>query len=654
MNTIPFKPFKRPLFISGVGLALLASLAAGGGLIRDLAEGHPGVRAGMLTYMVLPGVIGAGLALLAADLLLYAWRCRRLGQPCCDCSAWGTRLKRLSSWALLLGLGVGALLVGGAALFSWRAYHYVESVPFCGQLCHVPMTPQHTAHQDSGHANVSCVECHVGPGLGSFVHAKLSGLRQLRQIMFNSFPRPIHAAEENIPAADGTCKRCHWEDKHWGTKSDGRVRYGYDMENSMRYLELQLPIGGGTSAHGVAGGIHQHMLRHKLLFRPSSANKQEIAQFTVVNDDGSRAVYDLYAKGERKYTDRNLDAFPEQAMDCRDCHNRPAHPFLTPDETVDRALEAGSIDRSLPSIKTVAVAALTREYTRADEAAQGIADEIKTYYADHFGGKVRERQASLDRAIAAVQAIYSRNVYPEMQIAWRTYPDNSGHRTAPGCFRCHEGKHVRRDTGQPLVSKCEACHSFYEKSREPGSLLATLPDNSLLHPFTHKERFDKEISCWDCHGAASPYSQCKSCHEKDFSTDKMIFECSMCHRPPLQKVTAASCQPCHPTATSAMHAHKDHGDCLACHKPHQWKADTRHESCASAACHKPADLEKWGEHGSPQDSCKGAQFKGVERLMNGLPAGAAPGRVAPPDTAPTAAGPAPAADAKPLEAKRPQ
>jgi hypothetical protein len=652
VNTIPFKPWKRPLFLLGAALALLAGLLAGAGLAHDLAASHPGVRAGMWTYMVVPPFIGAGLALLAADVLLYAWRRQRSGQPLDVWGEWGLSIQRLSRWTLGLGLGLGGLLALGAGLFSWRAYHYVESVPFCGQLCHVPMTPQFTAHRDSGHANVSCVECHVGPGIKSFIRAKVSGLRQLQQIALNTFPRPIRAAEEHIPAADGTCKRCHWEDKHWGTKSDGRVRYGYDMENSARYLELQLPIGGGTSAHGVAGGIHQHMLRHKLLFRPSSANKQEIAQFTVVDDDGSRVVYDLYAKGERKYSESSLEAFPEQAMDCRDCHNRPAHPFLTPDETVDRALEAGSIERSLPSIKKVAIATLTREYSRADEAAKGIANDINTYYADHFGGKVLERQAVLDKAIAAVQAIYSRNVYPEMQIAWHTYPDNTGHRTAPGCFRCHEGKHVRRDTRQPLASKCEVCHRFYEKSREPGSLLATAPDNTLLHPFTHKEHFNQEISCWDCHAAANPYSQCKSCHQKEFSTDKMIFECSMCHRPPLQKVTAASCQPCHPTAASALHAHKDHANCLACHKPHQWKAETRHESCASAACHKPEDLAKWGDHGLPKDGCKSAQFKGVERLMNGLPTGPAPGRS--PSAAAGAPTQPPSPAVKPEETKLPR
>lgn len=645
----PYKPYRRPLFGVGAGLALLASLAIAAGVVYDLATGHAGVRAGMLTYMLLPAIAGAGGALLVADLLLYARRRRRLGEPPFGAwSEWVAGAQGLSRWSLVLGLAVVGLLGGGAALFSWRAYEYVESVPFCGQLCHVPMIPQYTALRDSGHANVACVECHVAPTLGSFLYHKLTGLQQLAEVTLNTFPRPIHAADEAIPSAEVTCKRCHWEDKHWGTKSDGRVRYGYDMENSVRYLELQLPVGGGNSAHGVAGGIHQHMLRHKLLFKPSSASKQEIAQFTVVNDDGSRVVYDLYAKGERKYTDSTLDTFPEMAMGCRDCHNRPAHPFLTPDETVDRALEADTIERSLPFIKKVAVAALVRQYETTDEAVKGIADEVRTYYADHFGGRVLERQASLEKAIAALQGIYRRNVYPEMKIAWHTYPDNSGHRTAPGCFRCHEGKHVRRDTGQPLPSKCESCHTFYEKSREPGSLLATSADNALLHPFTHKEHFNQEISCWDCHAAANPYSQCKSCHEKEFSTEKMIFACSMCHRPPLKKVTAASCQPCHPTAQSPMHAHKDHADCLACHKPHQWKAETRHESCAAATCHTPEAVEKWGEHGQPQDGCQGAQFKGVECLMNGLPAGPAPGRAAAPGT-----GSAPAAGAEAGAARGP-
>jgi len=51
-----------------------------------------------------------------------------------------------------------------------------------------------------------------------------------------------------------------------------------------------------------------------------------------------------------------------RTVDCIDCHNRPAHIYQTPDAAVNLAIYLGKIDRSLPWIKTNAVAVLTRPY----------------------------------------------------------------------------------------------------------------------------------------------------------------------------------------------------------------------------------------------------------------------------------------------------
>ena len=63
-----------------------------------------------------------------------------------------------------------------STLGSFQAYHITESVEFCGTLCHQVMEPEYTAYQNSPHANVACVECHVGSGASWYVKSKLSGL----------------------------------------------------------------------------------------------------------------------------------------------------------------------------------------------------------------------------------------------------------------------------------------------------------------------------------------------------------------------------------------------------------------------------------------------------------------------------------------------
>jgi hypothetical protein len=62
---------------------------------------------------------------------------------------------------------------------SFEAFHLTESVEFCGTLCHKVMEPEYTAYQNSPHANVTCVDCHVGSGASWYVRSKLSGLHQV-------------------------------------------------------------------------------------------------------------------------------------------------------------------------------------------------------------------------------------------------------------------------------------------------------------------------------------------------------------------------------------------------------------------------------------------------------------------------------------------
>jgi len=42
----------------------------------------------------------------------------------------------------------------------------------------------------------------------------------------------------------------------------------------------------------------------------------------------------------------------------------------------------------------------------------------------------------------AQETCYKRNIFPEMGVKWSIYPDNVGHLDFPGCFRCHDNKHV--------------------------------------------------------------------------------------------------------------------------------------------------------------------------------------------------------------------
>ena len=49
------------------------------------------------------------------------------------------------------------------------------------------MKPEYTAYQNSPHAKVACVACHVGEGADWYVRSKLSGLYQVYAVTLGIF-----------------------------------------------------------------------------------------------------------------------------------------------------------------------------------------------------------------------------------------------------------------------------------------------------------------------------------------------------------------------------------------------------------------------------------------------------------------------------------
>jgi hypothetical protein len=151
-------------------------------------------------------------------------------------------------------------------------------------------------------------------------------------------------------------------------------------------------------------------------------------------------------------------------MDCMDCHNRPAHSFEPPDLAVDRAMQAGKMSTTLPFVKSIAVDALSRPYLNAEAAHAGIRAEFKRFYTEKYPDVALSSAKDIDIAADSLVGVYDRNVFPEMKVSWDTYPSNIGHRYWPGCFRCHDGKHVSND-GRVLSNDCQLCHSEPKRGR---------------------------------------------------------------------------------------------------------------------------------------------------------------------------------------------
>lgn len=474
----------------GLALAIVAFVNIVILFLIDTTSSAPSPYIGIFAYMLVPGIMVFGLALIPLGM----WRqrvARRKGVdlpkfPVLDFNSPAQR-SRIAFFLTFIVIFVVLSAVG-----SYRAYEFTDSTRFCGQLCHTVMHPEFVAHQGSPHARVSCVECHVGAGAGWYVRSKLSGTRQLFKTALNTFPRPIETPVANLRPAQETCEQCHWPRKFWGAQMKVISHYGYDEKNTPRELSMLVKTGGGDANGGQ--GIHWHMNIANTLTYASDAKRQNIAYIQVKDRAGKITEY--WAKD----ADRSkIPQMQQKRMDCVDCHNRPTHIYMPPDKSVDNALRTNLIDPSLPFAKQQGVQILTAEYKNTDEAMKAIAEKIPAYYRTTYPAIYSTKEKQVQQMVDSLQSIFKHSIFPEMKVDWRTHYDNVGHFYSLGCFRCHDGNHVSKE-GKVISKDCTVCHTLL--SQREG--VTQLSGNAGGATFKHPVDLDlSSVNCSDCHTGAA-------------------------------------------------------------------------------------------------------------------------------------------------------
>jgi NapC/NirT cytochrome c family protein len=434
-------------------------------VIRDRPT-HP--YEGILLFLILPGFFVLGLAMMPAGLWLRRRRLKKEGvlpsvYPHVDFHLADVR----RGLAVVAVLTIVNLVLLSTA--SYKGVEYMESNQFCGLTCHTVMAPQYNAFVDSPHARVGCVRCHIGPGAPWFVRSKLSGVRQVFAVTFETYSRPIPSPVKHLRPARETCEQCHWPERFVGDRFVVRTRYGDDEKSSRASTVLVLKVGGrgGKDATGIHG-------RHvgagvDITYTTADRRRQVIPRVTVVHPDGRTDEYVSSAP----VASPDPEGGERRRMDCMDCHNRPTHAFELPERAVDEAIGDGRISADLPFMKKKAVEVLRAEYPDRDAAARTIADALTSFYRRSYPAAYQEHRAALEASVGAVQAIYRRNVFPEMKVTWGTYPNNIGHEDFIGCFRCHDDSHKRAD-GATITQDCTACHAILAQDERDPKVLSDL------------------------------------------------------------------------------------------------------------------------------------------------------------------------------------
>ena len=410
---------RHPLAIAGVILTTVSAVVFAALLVAMLSGAFfNNPYAGLVVFIVVPALLVLGLLLIPLGMWREHRWLQRHGRAARDWAVFDfgqpvTRYRALLILALT-AINVSIVLFGASA-----SVHWMESPAFCGQVCHTPMHPQFSAWQNAPHSQIACAQCHVGEGGRAFVKYKLNGVRQMYHVVTGHYPRPIPGVADMRPARE-ICGTCHWPGKSYGDIIRVKRDYADDESNSETASLLQLHVGGPGLPTASGRAIHWHAdERVRIEFAATDPERQTIPYVRVTDAQGMVREFTADGAAPESFAGAEL-----RTMDCIDCHNAVAHRIApTAQQAIDRAIGAGRITRELPFIRREGVRLATASHDTVDSGVRAIDEELRRFYTANGRGVDQK----VTEAVAVVQDIYRRNVFPTMKVTFGTYPDNLGH-----------------------------------------------------------------------------------------------------------------------------------------------------------------------------------------------------------------------------------
>lgn len=422
--------------------------------------------AGIIFLLLVPSFFFGGLILIPIGIYLaFKKQCR--SDPSLRDKSMGQILRRLSGEEDVRNRIIAFILFSFANMaltlvIVMAGFEYMDSASFCGLLCHKVMEPEYVQYKRSPHARVVCVDCHIGPGASWFVRSKISGLRQVYAVTFGAYRRPIPTPIENLRPSRETCEQCHWPEKFHGDKLKIITHYDRDRNNTKRYTALLLKIGGPEATGAKAEGIHWHVSQgNRVIFMSEKGERKDIPWVRL--ERGSDPPVEYRFTG-RNISKEDLAAAPMRTMECIDCHNRPTHMYRSAEEELDDMFNQWPELQKIPYLNKASAEVLAQQFDEPAIQNKAIGKALIEWYLRH--PEESPNPQLLDQAAAQVQDIYSRNLWPRMNIKWGTYPNHIGHTTAnPGCLRCHGNNHIN-NAGKAVRADCRLCHTILALKEE--------------------------------------------------------------------------------------------------------------------------------------------------------------------------------------------
>lgn len=484
--------FYNPITYAGVFISLLVFIIECFLFGMDFLSPYQSAYLGMFTYILLPPFLILGLILIP---LGASWKRKdvKSGKSTIQAKVFYFDPSQPEHRNALFVFTVGTtVLLLMTAVGSYKAFHYTESVEFCGKVCHKIMEPEHVMYLQSPHAKVKCVECHIGAGADWYVRYKVSGARMVLSTLQKNYQRPIPTPVKNLRPAKETCEECHWPGKHFSSFELRKTYFPTEKsEDKSWYIRMLVSVGG---KEGEGAGIHAHMYKDNEVYYVADDEKRQSISWVKSVDKAGKEV--IFTSEKSPYKNVAPPQEKIRKMDCMDCHNRPSHHFRSPNDLMNEALVNKKIDLSIPNIKSKGMEFLSAKYTTQAQAAVEIPAFLMKYYQEKYPEYAKDHKRELGLAGQVLAEIFKNNFFPEMKARWDAYPENIGHWISPGCFRCHDGEH-KSSEGRVISRDCKSCHTIIEQG-DPGKTEKNADGLEFKHPFNGDESW-KEMNCTECH-----------------------------------------------------------------------------------------------------------------------------------------------------------
>jgi nitrate/TMAO reductase-like tetraheme cytochrome c subunit len=454
----------NPISLAGGAITSAAGVTMiGYWLVELFGRPNDNPYLGIIFFLILPAIFVLGLLLIPVGVFVRRRKLQQAGEipaefPKVDLNDSAFR----HGLDIVLVATIVNLLV--VSMASYRGAAYMDSPQFCGSSCHV-MHPEYSAYKVSAHSHVDCVACHIGTGAESYFKAKVNGTKQLVEVSFNRYPKPIPSPVMNLRPAREICEGCHTPAKFVGEKLLVKSTFADDEKNTETQSVVLLHLGGIDSLSHLTG-IHGVHLGH-IEYIATDPTRTTIPWVERTYADGSKTAFATSSlKGAAPQGERRV-------MDCIDCHNRAAHTMQTAEDALNRAMAEGAISPELPFVHKKGLELLKAEYKTEDEARLKIPEGLTQFYRNEHPEVLARHPDMVKAAGAGLVNVFTTNVFPDMKVTWGTHPNHIGHMSYPGCFRCHDGDHVAQN-GKTLTQDCAVCHNLLAVDEAKPKVLADL------------------------------------------------------------------------------------------------------------------------------------------------------------------------------------